>query len=90
MSTSLTPTLTTTVTNKGTASLTSIGAGVSGTNASDFTYTTTCGATLAAGASCSYSVSFKPSTTGAESGTLRIKDNEDPSPGFAVALSGNG
>ena len=83
-------TLSTMVTNKGTATLTSISATVTGTNASNFTFTTTCGTTLAAGSSCSYSVTFKPTTTSAESGTLNIKDNENTSPGFPVSLSGTG
>jgi len=60
--------LSTTVSNKGTAAL-SISAGtVSGTNAADFTFTTTCGSSLAAGSlcSCSYTVTVKPSTTRSE------------------------
>lgn len=85
-----TKTLSTTVTNKGSSSLTSISAAITGANAGDFSFTTTCGATLGPGASCSYSVTFKPTTNGAESGTLNIKDNEEPNPGFAVLLSGNG
>ena len=75
----------TTVTNKGTASLTIDTAVISGTNASDFTFTTTCGSTLAAGSSCTYTVAFKPTGEGAESATLTLKDNEGS---FPVSLSG--
>ena len=79
--------LTTTLTNKGTATITSIQASVTGSNASDFSFTTTCGSSLAVGMSCVYSITFKPSTTGAESGSLYLTDNEY---GFFVTLSGTG
>jgi len=48
---------------------------------------TTCGATLAAGASCSVSVTFTPSAMGLRSGTLTI-DASAPVP--TVGLSGTG
>jgi len=77
-------TLSTTLTNKGTATITSISASISGTNASNFTVTT-CGTTLAAGASCTYTVTYKPTGTGAQSATLTVRDNEGS---FPVSLSG--
>jgi len=78
--------LTTTLTNKGTAALTSISASVTGTNAANFVETTTCGTTLAAGASCVYTVTYKPTGSGAQTATLNVKDNEGT---FPVALSGS-
>jgi hypothetical protein len=82
-----TTTLTETLKNAGTATLTTISANVTGTNATDFTFTTTCGTTLAAAASCTYSVTFKPSIVGAESASLNVTDNEGT---FPIALSGSG
>ncbi len=51
----------------------------------DFTETSTCGSVLAAGASCTVTVTFKPTTTGSRIGTLGV--NLDPS---TTALTGNG
>jgi len=65
------------------------GANITGTNSADFAQTTTCGATLASGASCTYSVTFTPTVTGAETATLSITDNDASSP-HTVALSGTG
>ena len=79
--------LSVTLSNVGTATLTTISSSVSGTNMADFTRSTTCGATLAPSASCTYTVTFKPSISGAESATLTIKDNEGS---FPVTLSGTG
>jgi hypothetical protein len=55
----------------------------------DFSETKTCGSSLAAGASCRISVSFKPSQQGTRSGTLSITDNAPGSP-QTIALSGIG
>ena len=60
---------------------------MTGTKSADFTFTTTCGTTLAVGASCTYTVTFKPSIAGAESASLNVTDNEGT---FGVALSGTG
>ena len=49
----------------------------------------TCGATLAAGANCSVSVTFTPTTKGARNGTLTFNDNAPNTP-QTVALSGTG
>jgi subtilase family serine protease len=48
-----------------------------------------CGATLAAGASCEFKVTFTPPKTGAITGTVKITDNASNSP-QTVALSGTG
>ncbi len=80
-------TLSTTVSNKGTGTLTSVSASLTGSNEADFHYTTTCKSSLAAGSSCSYTVTFKPSTTGAEGAALSVSDNEGT---FGVGLTGTG
>jgi len=50
--------------NVGTTTLTITGIAISGTNASDFAQTHTCGSSLAAGANCSISVRFTPAVLG--------------------------
>lgn len=59
-----------TLTNSGGTMLTGIAASISG----DFTLASGCGATLAAGSSCVLNVSFLPTHTGVESGTLTVVD----------------
>jgi hypothetical protein len=49
----------------------------------------TCGATLAAGASCTITVTFSPTTAGAKTGTVTITANVTVA-GSPVALSGTG
>jgi hypothetical protein len=53
----------------------------------DFTMTSSCGTTLAAGASCTISVTFLPQATGARSGMVVITDNAGTQ---RVTLSGVG
>ncbi len=83
---------TVTLTNSGTASLTSIVVGVAGTNAADFSVTTTpptnCGGILAAGATCTLTVTFKPAVTGVRVASVNIADNASNSP-QSVGLTGN-
>ena len=74
-----------TVSNPGTSSVTSISVGVSG----DFARTTTCGSSLAAGASCGVSVTFRPTVAGARSGSVSISSSAPASP-LTVPLSGTG
>jgi uncharacterized protein DUF4082/Big-like domain-containing protein/centrosomal CEP192-like protein/carboxypeptidase family protein/ASPM-SPD-2-Hydin domain-containing protein len=78
-----------TVRNIGTATLTGIIISDTGTNAGDFNQTTTCGASLNAGASCTISVTFRPSARFSRTATLRISDSDPASP-QQVALSGTG
>jgi subtilase family serine protease len=79
-----------TVKNSGTAALTLTSETITGTNASSFVKSaTTCGSSLAAGASCTVSVAFKPLAAGALSATLSIADNATGSPQTAK-LSGTG
>ena len=74
-----------TLTNTGTASLTLSNIVPS----SPFSQTRTCTATLAAGASCTISVSFTPAVNGVVNGTLTITDNAANSP-QVVSLTGTG
>ena len=86
-------TLSVTVTNKATSGpITLTGTSIGGANAGDFAVTGgTCGATLAASSSCTYAVTFTPSTETAEAGTLSIGVAEDPNGGpAAIDLSGTG
>jgi hypothetical protein len=61
---------------------------ITGTNATSFVKSaTTCGASLAASASCTVSVEFKPTVAGALTASLSVADNATGSP-QAVALKG--
>jgi len=59
------------------------------TTSGDFSQTNTCGATLAAGKSCTISVTFTPTQSGARTGSLSVNDNGSNSP-QTVSLSGTG
>ncbi|GAA3192420.1 choice-of-anchor D domain-containing protein [Dactylosporangium siamense] len=78
------PTQTVTLTNSGTTSATVSGVTTSG----DYSQTNTCGS-LAVGASCTVTVKFTPTTSGARTGTLTVASNANNSPA-TVALSGSG
>ena len=79
-----------TLTNIGTTAMTISSIAVTGAEAADFPETaTTCGSSLAAAASCTVSLTFKPSTTGARSASLTVTDNAAGSP-QQVPLSGTG
>jgi sugar lactone lactonase YvrE len=80
---------TVTLKNSGNATLTISSIAISGTNSGDFPETTTCTGSLAAGASCSLKVQFRPSATGARSAAVSISDNAAGSP-QQVPLSGTG
>ncbi|MFZ0963004.1 MAG: choice-of-anchor D domain-containing protein [Terriglobia bacterium] len=81
-----------TLSNTGDASLTIAGIGFTGTNASDFSQNTTCGATLAASTTCTIVVVFTPTASGSRSGTLVVTDNSNNVAGStqSTALSGTG
>ena len=79
-----------TLKNSGTATLTLTSETVTGTNAGSFVKSaTTCGASLAAGASCTVSIEAKPVAAGALTAALTIADNAGGSP-QSVKLSGTG
>ena len=80
-----------TLNNVGTATLAIASIAVTA-GASDFTETTTCGATLAASASCPIVVTFAPSAGGTRNGTVTITDNAGGVAGSTqtVSLTGTG
>jgi hypothetical protein len=76
---------TVTVTNPGGTSASISQLAVSG----PFAQTSTCGASLGAGASCTVSLQFEPTAAGAASGSLQVTSNAPSSP-LTVPLSGTG
>ena len=78
-----------TLSNTGKGALTITSLVIKGTNASNFTQTDNCGSSVAAGASCTISVTFKPSASGSRTASVSITDNAIGSP-QAVSLSGTG
>ncbi len=80
-----------TLSNNQSVALNISGIAIGGANASDFVKVTTCGASLAAFASCTISVQFKPAaaeTLGAKSASIAVTDNANNSPQTA-SLSGS-
>lgn len=77
-----------TITNVSGASLSLTSISVTGGQADDFALTQTCGSTLAAGASCRVSVTFKPVSAGAKTSSVSVADSAG-SP-QSVALTGTG
>lgn len=79
--------------NTGSAALSIASIGITGPNASDFAETSTCplasSGTLAAGASCTISVTFQPTAAGSRTANVLISDNANP-PQQTIALSGTG
>jgi hypothetical protein len=80
---------TVTLTNLGTAGLSSIKIQITGGNRADFSETGTCGNTLAAGASCAMNVTFTPHGTGNRGASLNVRATgaSNPAP---VPLRGTG
>jgi hypothetical protein len=74
-----------TLTNTGTSNL-SVRAVAAG---GDFAQTNTCNSNIAVGSSCTITVTFTPTVTGARSGAITITDNAADSP-QSVSLSGTG
>jgi hypothetical protein len=82
-----------TVKNSGTAALalsgTGLGISITGTNATSFTQTNTCGTSVTAGGSCVITVTFKPAAKGTLTASVNLADNATGSP-QKVALTGTG
>jgi Abnormal spindle-like microcephaly-assoc'd, ASPM-SPD-2-Hydin/PQQ-like domain len=79
-----------TLTNASAAVINIAGISFSGTNPTDFIlYSKTCGATLAAGASCTANILFGPTATGNRTAILNFSDSDGNSPQTA-ALTGLG
>jgi hypothetical protein len=76
-----------TLTNSGSATLNITGVTITGVNAGDYSETNTCGATLAASANCTISVTFTPTAVGTRTAFISVTDNASGSP-QTVALSG--
>ena len=87
--TSSTPPQNVTLKNTGGAALTISSTTITGADTSDFSETDTCGTGVAAGASCTISVTFKPSATGTRSASVTVTDNASGSP-HSVSLTGTG
>jgi hypothetical protein len=81
-----------TLSNTGKAALSIASIGISGANASDFAATSKCGSSLAAGASCSISLTFTPHAFGNRIAKLVVTDNSSNTTGSTQAdlLSGTG
>ncbi len=62
---------------------------ITGTNSTDFSETNTCGTSVAPGASCTISVTFKPTTSGVRTASVSVADGGGGSPQL-VALTGTG
>lgn len=85
-----TTTLTVTVTNVGSSTITLSGFSIGGVNLADFANpSSTCGATLAASTSCTASVTFHPSLLISESAFLTLTSSAVGSP-QSVTLTGTG
>jgi hypothetical protein len=78
-----------TLTNTGTGAVTISALALGGPNAASFFDLSGCGTSLAAGASCSIYVAFKPTAAGALTATLGITDSATGSP-QKVTLTGTG
>jgi len=78
-----------TLSNAGNASLNILSIAITGTNASDFEQSNTCGTSVGAGGSCTISVTFTPTAGGSRAASLTIADNAGASP-QTVSLSGTG
>ena len=78
-----------TLTNTGNAALSISGISISGANPSDFAQTNTCGSSLAAGASCTVSITFTPASAASFTASVSIADNATGSP-QTVTLNGTG
>ncbi len=77
------------LTNTGTASLIFSVIGITGADAADFAQTNTCGASIAAEASCTLTITFSPTAKAKRTASLQIQDNGGSSP-QRVSLVGSG
>jgi hypothetical protein len=78
-----------TVTNTGTSAVLLSGIALPGNNVADFSLTSTCGSSLAAGATCTVTVTVTPSQLGPRSASITITDSTVGSP-HSVSLNGVG
>jgi hypothetical protein len=78
-----------TLINEGSVTVNITGISLTGTNASDFAQTNTCGTSVASGASCFIKVTFTPSATGKRTAQVLVSDDGGGSP-QKTGLTGNG
>jgi hypothetical protein len=78
-----------TLTNTGTATLSISNFAITGAESADFAKTNTCGTSMAVGANCTISVTFRPTNRNNRTASLSITDNASGSP-QTVALTGVG
>ena len=84
-------TQTVTVSNTGGAPLANVGFQITGLSALYFSYgTSTCGATLANGSSCTVQVTFTPTAAGGATATLAVSSSTSGVAPVSVSLSGTG
>ncbi len=80
-----------TVTNAGGAPMANVGFAITGSAASSYSVaSTTCGALLTAGSSCTAQIVFAPSATGAVSATLVVSSSTSGVVSVSVPLNGSG
>src|ERR1017187_3048161 len=79
----------TTLSNPGTTALTITSISVTSPNSSSFGESNNCGTSLAAGASCTITVTFTPASAGGLSASVTVADNATGSP-QTVTLTGTG
>src|SRR5262249_17311807 len=79
---------TVTLTNSGGGALSISSISLTGTNASEFTTSNSCGGSLAPNSSCTISASFAPISSGPKSATLQISGDTTAGLPISIALSG--
>jgi uncharacterized protein (TIGR03437 family) len=75
------------LTNSGTAALNISGISITGLQSADFAQANNCGSLVGPGSTCTISVTFTPTATGARVATITITDNASNSP-QTIGLSG--
>jgi FtsP/CotA-like multicopper oxidase with cupredoxin domain len=81
---------TVTLSNTGVAAMAINSITITGANPKDFLRSTRCGTSLAAGASCTISIVFRPTASGPRGASLNISESDQVHPLQTVALSGAG
>jgi len=79
-----------TITNIGTANLTNLGITIDGANSAMFSVTASPTAPVSPGGSTTFTVRFAPVSTGVETATLHIANNDINNNPFNIALTGTG
>ncbi len=82
-----------TITNKGSASLAINSVAIQDTgyhNYPDYSQSNSCGASLAPGTSCKFTVTFAPTASGSRNGTLEVFDSDPAASPVTASLSGSG